>query len=190
MRDLAELVKGAWKIRLYPAGCHLSELRMKATTKTPGGAAKQTSYADVAACQRALAERVAALVAEGWTDTGVGLPRPRAKPASPAPARARSKKVQPDLAALDAKLGALAEETIAALARAKSAAADEVVWRAAIAEYGKLRVAAGGDPTESLVHFFAVDGVGLEAAHPVVVTRAEGSAARKARWLALLEAAR
>ena len=93
------------------------------------------------------------------------------------------------LATLETKFGTLAEHTIAALAKSQTDARDERIWRAAIVKYGKLKAEAGGDHTENLVHFFAVDGIGLDERHPVVVTRVKASAARKKRWMTLLESA-
>ena len=180
MRDIAELVKGAWKIRLYPSGRHLSEMKFKVTSKVPTGAVRQSSFADVAECQRELADKVAVLVADGWLDTGLGFPRKAAKAISRKKAGA----------ALDAKFGTLAEHTCAQLAKSRTDANDVRIWRAAIAKYGALKVEAGGDRTENLVHFFAVDGVALDETHPVVVTRVRASAARKKRWMTLLESAR
>lgn len=177
VREIAELVKGAWKIRLYPSGPHLMEMKFKVSSKVPTGAVKQSSFADVAECQRVLAEKVAVLVSDGWQDTGIGFPKKAAK------ATSRSKAG----AALDAKFGTLAKHTIAELAKSKTDASDERIWRTAIARYGTLKVEAGGDRTENLVHFFAVDGIALDEAHPVVVTRVKASAARKKRWMALLE---
>ena len=108
MRDIAELVKGAWKIRLYPMGRHLSEMKLKVTTKVPTGAAKRSSFADAAECQRVLAEKVAALVADGWQDTGIGLLKKAASTSRSKPATA-----------LDAKFGILAEQACAQLAKSK-----------------------------------------------------------------------
>jgi hypothetical protein len=188
VRDIAELVKDGWKIRLLPAGRHLSETKFKATTAAPKGVIKQTSYGDVAECRRALAERVAALVADGWTDTGIGHAKKRPAPATKATATANTRAPASSAKALDAKFGVLAKRTIAALGRSTTVAADEKIWRAAAAKYGALKVAAGGGRTEHLVHFFAVDGIALDAAHPVVVACAKGTAARKERWTALLVA--
>lgn len=46
MRDLAELVRGPWKIRLHPAGRTLSEMKMKATQTVPRGKIVTSTFAD------------------------------------------------------------------------------------------------------------------------------------------------
>lgn len=171
-RELAELVKGQRKIRLYRSGPHLSEMSMRRTTTVPTGKIVTVSHGSVPASVRAMEARISALEAEGWEDTGVGRVAPRREPAKPR--------------GLEEAFGALARDTIAALGTSED---DARTWKKAIATYAALRKRAGGDPREHLVHFFAVDGVGLERAHPVVVTRAKGTAARKRAWLALLEKA-
>jgi hypothetical protein len=176
MRDLAEFDKGPWRIRLYPAGRFLTELRFR-RGKVPSGAGKRTEFSDLAERSAALDRRAAELVAAGWVDTGLGHGR-RGRPA-PKPA-------------VDAEraFAALVARTVAALRRSKSAAGDDKAWRAAIEAYGKLKRASGGNATEHLTHFFAVDGVALERAHPVVLQTVEASSARKARWLQCLKDAR
>jgi hypothetical protein len=174
-RDLAELDKGAWRIRLYPGFKSLTELKFKRSTKRLTGRGKQTTFEDNKERDRALAKRVEELVAEGWVDTGVGFVKPQRKPAG--------------TATLEDAFTALAETTIAALSTATSDVEDDAIWKRAIAAYGKLKKRAGGDATENLVHFFAVDGIALERAHPVVCLRAKAPKRRKARWAGLLEAA-
>lgn len=179
MRDLAELVKGSWKIRLHPAGRTLSEMKMKATQTVPRGKIVTSTFADNGERARALDARVAELVAQGWTDTGLGLPK-----------RARGTQRAPPDDALEEAFASLVESTLAALRASVSEADDAKAWRAAIQRYGDLKAKAGGNRDEHLVHFFAVDGVALSRTHPVVLERARATKGRKARWLALLERTR
>lgn len=191
MRDLAELIKDGWKIRLYPAGPTLAELKFRLTTKVPRGRASITTYADNAARGRALDQRVAELVAQGWVDTGVGhMPGARKRKGAGARAEGDQDTSAAKAAALEDAFGALVERTLAALGKARTDGEDAAIWRTAIAAYGRLKRRAGGDATENLVHFFAVDGIALDRRHPVVVQRARATEPRKARWLQRLEAAR
>lgn len=177
MRDYAELAKGAFRIQLYRCSGRLfQERRSRLRTSDPNNPLTNTPCADNAERDRMFDQRLRELLADGWVDL------------KPPPAPAKRRKAQPDLAALDAAFGKLARETIEQLAKA-SDADDAKIWRRAISAYGKLKVKAGGDRTEHLVHFFAVDGIALDKRHPVVVTRARADKARKARWIALLEAA-
>lgn len=177
-----ELVKGAWKIRLLRQGRFLTELKMKKTTSAPKAVPPPAAFPDPRAAFAALQARAAALLAEGWIDTGGGAPK---APARPAP---QARKV--DEAALEKHFGDLAARTIAALEKSTSEAGDAKAWRAAIRRYGDLKAKAGGNRDEHLVHFFAVDGVALSQAHPVVTRRVRATKARQARWLELLERGR
>jgi hypothetical protein len=185
MRDLAELVKDGRKIRLYPSIRTLTELKFRLATAQPRGRGKSTIFADNAERDRALERRVAELVADGWVDNRAGKTRARPHKAAATarpPAPSRSDK-------LEGAFAALVEKTLAALGRATTEAEDARAWRAAVAAYGRLKVRAGGDRTEHLVHFFAVDGIAIDRRHPVVLSRARATKARKARWLRLLESA-
>ena len=177
MRDYAELVKGGSRIQLYRCGGRLfQERRSRLSNPNPSGPLKNVPCADNDARDRMYDERLSELLADGWIDQ------------SPRPAATRKKaKAEPDLGALERAFGELAKTTIAELAKADEKN-DVKVWRRAIAAYGKLKVRAGGDRTENLVHFFAVDGIALDKRHPIVVTRARGSKSRKDKWLALLSA--
>lgn len=177
MRDYAVLVKGGFRIQLYRcSGYLLQERKSKLTTASPQGPLKNTPFTDKADRDRAFEQRVRDLEAEGWIDQN--------------PERSGSTKPRkPSTEALEKAFAALVAKTIAALETARDGA-DDKVWRSAIAAYGKLKVRAGGDRTENLVHFFAVDGIALDQRHPVVVTKVRASKARKARWLELLESAR
>lgn len=202
---MVELIKDGWKIRLYPAIRSLSELKFRLATANPRGGTTAT-FADNTERDRALARRVAELTAQGWVDAR-GPRKPAAAPKAGARAtKATATKTAPTTraataarapaatarraAALEEAFAALVEKTLAALGRAATEAEDARAWRSAIAAYGRLAVRAGGDPTNHLVHFFAVDGIALDRRHPVVVHRARATRARKARWLRLLDAAR
>ncbi|MEW5741194.1 MAG: hypothetical protein AB1938_19885 [Myxococcota bacterium] len=179
MRELMELVKGAWKIRLYRSGRFLNELKMKKTTSAPRSVPPPAAFPDSKSAFAAMQARADALLAEGWTDTGVGAPRraPRVTPKAP----------EADEAALESQFAALVARTIAALQRSRSEAGDAKAWREAIRRYGDLKAKAGGNRDENLVHFFAVDGVALAKPHPVVLQRVRATQERKARWLRHLQ---
>jgi hypothetical protein len=192
-RMLAELVKGKNKVRLYRSGPRLAELRMRRETTVPKGAGKSVLHADTDAALMAMAARIAELEAEGWEDTGIGLP-PGAKTGSATAKRpvrpSKKKKVSPAKPTLDDAFAALARTTIDALKRSTTERTDAAAWKQAIGTYQLLRKRAGGDPTEHLVHFFTVDGVGVETAHPVVSVQVKPEPARFDRWMTLLQAAR
>ncbi|MBL8921511.1 MAG: hypothetical protein JNJ54_21805 [Myxococcaceae bacterium] len=192
-RELAELVKGQEKIRLWRSGRHLTELRMRKTTSAPRKVPPPVSYADVDAAVEAMGARLAELEREGWVDTGAGLAK-GVLPGTPAARRLvtpskRKKKAAASRPSLDDAFAALARETITALERSSSDASDLATWKKAIAAYKVLRRRAGGSPTENLVHFFAVDGVGVERAHEVVIAKVKPAPDRFARWMKLLQAA-
>jgi hypothetical protein len=110
---------------------------------------------------------------DGWKLVRGANEIPRAKRKAPNP--------------LEAAFGKLVADTIVGLKKAKSTAEDARVWKRAIAAYGKLKVKCGGNADENLVHFFAVDGIALEARHPVVVQAVAASDERKNFWLKTLE---
>ncbi len=179
MRDYVELTKGGSRVQLYRCvGRLFQERRSRLTNPNPQGPPTNTQCRDNKERDRTFDERLRALLAQGWVDR------------NPPPAATRAKKyAKPEPVASELALAALAKRTIAELGKATEAD-DGAIWRRAIAAYGKLKVRAGGDRTEHLVHFFAVDGIALDTRHPVVVSRARASKARKARWIAILEAAR
>ena len=169
-----ELVKGKSRIQLYSCvGKLLQERKSRAGTPNPQGRLVNTSFASNAERDQAFENRLRELRAEGWIDQ---------RPPAPA-ARKRS-----DEDALEDAFAALVETTIAELGRA-SEDQDAKIWRRAITAYGKLKIRAGGNRNEHLVHFFAVDGIAIERRHPVVVAEVRATKARKARWVQLLESA-
>lgn len=179
MRELMELVKGAWKIRLYRSGRFLTEMKMKKATSAPRSVPPPAAFPDVKSAFAALVARADELLAEGWVDTGVGAPTKASRPGPKAPAAVE--------AALEDDFGRLVTRTIAALKKSTSGAGDAKAWREAIRRYGDLKAKAGGNRDEHLVHFFAVDGVALAQQHPVVTQRVRATPERQARWTEILE---
>jgi hypothetical protein len=183
MRELMELVKGPWKIRLYRAGRVLTEMKMKKTTSVPRSSPPGEEFSDPRAAFAALEARAAELLAEGWVDTGVGAPMRAARATQRAPEKAHAALEKQ----LEKQFALLVKSTSAALRKSTTEAGDRKVWREAIRRFGDLKEQSGGNRDEHLVHFFAVDGVALSQRHPVVTQLVEATPQRKALWLKLLE---
>lgn len=138
---------------------------------------KAQDFATRAACVDAYERRCDALVADGWHAQyreAYGANAPKRPPAR----------------STEAELEAMSKELAAAL---KAADGDPKLERAAIARavkrYRAAREAAGEPPDEFIVHFFAVDGVGLARKRKPALRRVRATAVVVARWTAMLERA-
>lgn len=96
-----------------------------------------------------------------------------------------------DKKALEDELGEVVERIIRELRASSSDTEDERIWRAAIADYGRLKVALDpdADANENIIHFFAVDGIAFERKHTIVTKAVGADEARVGRWIAQLERA-
>lgn len=95
----------------------------------------------------------------------------------------------PDNGRIEKDFAAVVAAVMKELRASKTEAADKTAWKKAIKEYGRLKVLLDGDANENIVHFFAVDGIGLEVKHPIVFKEVEADAARKDRWMKQLQSA-
>lgn len=138
------------------------------------GRTLKTSFDDRASCVAAYEKRCEEIVAQGW------VTRRRASYGEP--------KAPPTPAQTENELEALSAELAGALV---SAAGDRAAEQAAIARavgrYRAARAAIGEPPDEYVVHFFSVDGVGLEASRVPALVRPKPSATTFARWAELLQ---
>lgn len=135
-----------------------------------------TAFPTRAACVAAYERRCDEIAAEG---TWIERIRMRLGRAAKRPSKAAS----------EAELEATSAELATRLAAAKASIAKETAAiEKAVARYRAARSAAGEPPDEYIVHFFAVDGVGLAKARTPAFERASADITTRARWLAQLEA--
>lgn len=143
---------------------------------TAEGRSTKTSFDDRAACVAAYEKRCEEVASKGW------ITRRRASYGEPKPTPTRAQTE----AALESLSAELAEALVAA---AGDAAAEESAIARALGRYRAARSAIGEPPDEYALHFFSVDGVGLEASRAPAFARPRPDAATFARWMALLERA-
>lgn len=163
--------------------CYLYAFKKKLTTMTDVAPGKpETTVVEFAKAPELMAAYEAACrasVADGWEDftfggweatLGEGPKRP---PAAEAERR------------FEAMSAALAKALTAAKGKA---AAEKKAFAAALKACAALKKELGEPELENVVHFFAVDGVGLEKTRKAALLRVKADDATSDRWLKVLEA--